>query len=284
MPIYMYVLCAFFVALTAWGIITAVGLFRMRLWARYSVLVIGGGLAVIGMVSMLVMLVMLVMMAVPMPASTGADAAQVHAMMKIVLGCVVAVYALITAVGVFWLVYFNLKKVRDAFAGALGETVKSRRPLPISVLAVLLLTGAPCCLLAAFLPFPAALFGLMLHGWGKAAVYLAFTALAVAAGVGLWRLEEWGRRLMLALQALALVQNVVYFVCPSLLIRSIAEVNQAMNLPQQQLAAPFQSMLFRVSFGAGILLIIAIVWVLHYYRGEFKRLAESPQTKFSELL
>jgi hypothetical protein len=42
-------------------------------------------------------------------------------------------------------------------------------------------------------------------------------------------------------------------------------------------------MLYRVSFGAGILFFVAVVWVLHYYRGEFTRLAEPPQTKFSEL-
>ena len=31
-----------------------------------------------------------------------------------------------------------------------------------------------------------------------------------AAGVGLWRLEEWGRRLAIAMQAIGLVQYVVY--------------------------------------------------------------------------
>jgi hypothetical protein len=53
MPVVMYALSAFFVALSVWGILTTVGLFRLRRWARYSMLVIGGGLALINGIQML---------------------------------------------------------------------------------------------------------------------------------------------------------------------------------------------------------------------------------------
>jgi uncharacterized membrane protein (DUF2068 family) len=45
---FMLVIAAICLGLAAWGIITTVGLFRLRRWARYSALVIGGGMALLG--------------------------------------------------------------------------------------------------------------------------------------------------------------------------------------------------------------------------------------------
>lgn len=269
LPAFTYGLCAVFVALALWGILTAVGLFRMRRWARYSILVIGGCLALIGLPSMLMMLVML---AVPLPLPASVDASQAHtaqAMTKVVFGVIALIYGVICAVGVSWLVYFNRRKVREAFAHVTGQVVESRRPLLISVVAVLSMIGGPSCLLMAFLPLPAAFLGLILHGWEKAAIYLVYGALLAAAGVGLWRLEEWGRRLAMAMQLIGLAQFVVYIVRPSLLTNYSAEIDRTMNVTQPQMPAQFQNMIYGVSFGFGILLLIAIVAILHHYRGAF---------------
>ena len=71
MLIFMYAICGFCVALTGWGILTAVGLFRLRRWARYSVLVIAGCLTLIGLPAMLISMAML---AVPLPMASSVDA------------------------------------------------------------------------------------------------------------------------------------------------------------------------------------------------------------------
>jgi hypothetical protein len=164
MPGFLYGICAFFVALAVWGIVTAVGLIRLRRWARYSVLVIGGGLALIGLVSALMMLVV---MAVPMPVAAGLDAAQAHAaqaMSRIVFGVIAVFYGILCAVGVSWLVYFNREKTRAAFTGTMGEALESRRPFLISVIAVLSMIGAGGCLVMLFLPIPIPIFGLIVDG------------------------------------------------------------------------------------------------------------------------
>ena len=280
MPIFIFALCAVFVALAAWEIVTAIGLFRVRRWARYSVLVIGGALALFGLVSLLVTLTLLI---APLPggAAAGMDPSQVHSMhvmARAVFGAIALFYAFLCAVGVSWLVYFNLKKVRDIFAGLPGQAPESPRPFLISLLAVLSLIGAAGCLLFMFVPLPGLFFGLILHGWGKVALYLVSAALLAAAGIGLWRLLEWGRMLVLALQVVGLVQHVVYLVRPSLYLRYTEEVNRIIN-PMQQPPSPLQiqSLLHTVSFGIGILFYIAIIAVLHYYRGAFARPAEPPQ-------
>jgi uncharacterized membrane protein (DUF2068 family) len=276
MPEFMYGMCAVFVLLALWGILTAIGLFRLRRWARYSVLVIGGCLALVGIPSMLMMLVM-TMVALPLPPTV--DASQAHTfqvMAKAGLGIGAALYAMMSGVGISWLVYFNRKTVREGFAGAPGQIAESRRPLPISVVAAFSMLGGPSCALMAFLPLPAAFLGLTLHGWGKVAVYLVYAALLTAAGVGLWRLEEWGRRLALAMQVLGLAQFAIYIFHPSLMTAYTHEIDGAMGVTQPQMPAHFQNTMYAVMFGFSALLLLAIIGILIRYRGVFRQPTARP--------
>jgi hypothetical protein len=282
-PAYMYALCGFFIALALWGILTSVGLLRLRRWARFSILIIGGALALIGVASLPVTLVMLF---VPMNVASGADASQVQSVQtitRIIFGAIALMYALIAAVGISWLVYFNKKKVRELFAGVAGSIPQSRRPFLISVLAVLNLIGAVGCVLMFFLPLPAVIFGLILYGWQKAAIYLVFAALQAAVGIGLWRLHEWGRKLALGVLAFGVVQAAVYLVRPSLLLRYTAEVNRIMGTTQSPLPTQSQAMIYELSFGLSALFCIAIVAVLVYYRAAFRPPAE-PQPSLPEAI
>ena len=123
MPVFMYGFSAFLVALAVWGILTAVGLFRLRRWARYSVLVIGGCLVLLGLPSMVMMLILMVV-PLPMPASVDPSQSQmVHTYTKVMFGVISAFYGIVCAVGISWLVYFNRKSVREAFAGAPGQVI-----------------------------------------------------------------------------------------------------------------------------------------------------------------
>jgi hypothetical protein len=283
MPVFMYGLSAFFVALAVWGILTTVGLFRLRLWARYSVLVIGGGLALINGIQMLFTAIWLF---VPMPVAPTVDASQAHttlAATKIVFAVLALIYAVLCAVGISWLVYFNLKWVREVFAGAPGEIAESPRPFPISVLAVLSMIGAACCLLTVFLPLPGALFGWILDGWGKVMLYLVFTVLSAAVGIGLWRLREWGRLLMLGLMAAGLANSMVYLLRPALLLQYNTELYRRMNVPQPQVPAQFQTMMPIATFGFAILFTFGIAAVLIHYRYAFKHPIEPPRNEATAL-
>jgi hypothetical protein len=167
--------------------------------------------------------------------------------------------------------------VRAAFKEGLGEFVESRRPFVISVVAVLSLIGGLSCLLMAFLPFPGAFLGLTLRGWEKAVFYLASGALFTSAGIGLWRLQEWGRRLALAMQVVGLIQCVVFTVRPSLMTKYSAEINGAMGVAQPQMSPQFQNTMYVFTFGFSALLAIGIIAILHYYRGAFRPTAAPPQ-------
>lgn len=299
MSTFMYAVGVFFLALAVWGIVTTVGLFRLRNWARYSVLVIGGGIAVIGLISLLTSGLIF---AVPMPLPPGTDPSQADIMhsVRIAIVAVSALfYGLVCATGISWLIYFNLKRVRALFAAAAGQlsgtpaqfagtpvelvgipshfvapppqVAQSPRPFLISLLAVLNLIGAGCCLFMTLLPIPAVAVGVILHGWQKIVLYLVFGVLQAAVGVGLWQLKEWGRLLALTMTALAVVQCGVYVVRPSLMLRYNTEMYRMMGLPQQQLPERFQTIMYSGMFGFSVLLCIAIAAVLIHYRPAFRR-------------
>ncbi len=272
MPFFAYGFSAFRVALAAWGILTSIGLFRLRPWARYSVLVIGGCLAVFAAPQILIMIILIV---VPLPLPANADPSQAqmaHIVTKVIFGVLAAIYASMCAVGVSWLVYFNRKRVCETFAGTAGQMAASRRPILISVVAVFSLIGGATCLLMVFLPLPGAFLGLTLRGWGKVALYLVYGGLLTAAGLGLWRLEEWARRLSLGMQLIGLAQFALYIARPSLFTRYSEEIGANMELTTQpQLPAQFQNTIYAATFGFSALLLIAIMAILHHYRRAFGR-------------
>jgi uncharacterized membrane protein (DUF2068 family) len=298
-PNFMYLLCVFFLALTVWGIATTVGLFRLRRWARYSVLIIGGGLALIGFTSALATCFLLL---VPMPLPSSADASQIQttqAITKVMFAVIAFFYAIICAVGVSWLIYFNRKKVREVFTAATPESPRlsqdviapvtsqevstvslrnSRRPFLISLLAVLNMIGAGFLILSVFIPIPGLMFGFTLDGWRKAAVYLIFAVISAAIGVGLWRLQEWGRLVALGMLVIGVAQCVFYLVRPEQMVKFSADMTHRIAPMQPQLPEQFQVMLYRGSSLFSVLICVAVAAVLIRYRAAFQHPSGTPLT------
>jgi len=289
----MYFIGTVLAGFAIWGIVTAIGLFRLRRWARYSILIIGGLVAFFGLVSMLSMLAATMVSLTPLPGATPSPLApdqahSVQVMTKVIFVVLALMYGGICSIGVWWLVYFNRKTARETFAGRIEElvvagipvtasiAVPGRRPILISVIAVLNLIGAGCILLSVFLPIPALAFGFVLHGWGKLAIYVLYCCLQTAVGVGLWRMQEWGRRLTFGLLALGLVQSAFYALQPSLVLRYSAEINKLISPVPSPLPARFQSILFSASFGFSILFCVAIAAVLIHYRRAFRPIVPPP--------
>jgi hypothetical protein len=97
---------------------TVVGLIRLRRWARYSILLIGGWQFFLG--ALLCAGTILVRSFAP-PLPPTANPINLHDILIATAG----LYALLSLLGAFWLVYFNLGGVRSAFRPA-GE--KRTRP------------------------------------------------------------------------------------------------------------------------------------------------------------
>lgn len=98
---------------------TVVGLFRLRSWARYSILAIGGIDFVVFAIFSIVMI-----RARYTPIIIGLDAHPNPAMpfpVGAMILALAAIYGAVALIGVWWLVYFNLRTVRQAFNDAKSD-------------------------------------------------------------------------------------------------------------------------------------------------------------------
>jgi len=170
-----------FSGLAAWGITTAVGLFRLRGWARWSTIVFSGLLAMVCASSALMMAI------IQLPTSQGTSPG-LMAGFKVALACLYAVPALL---GAFWLYYFHTAGVRAQFGA--GTEGPGGRPLSMWVIGFLLIIGGLFCLGGVFFPFPAMVFGLLLRGWTARLLFLVFAAIECWLGVELLRLRPLSR-------------------------------------------------------------------------------------------
>ena len=181
----------FFACVYAFCLWTVVGLFRLRRWARYSAIVIGILIFTIcGLLSAL-------MFVLPHFARTAGKAAVSHAQLSLILTILIVIgifYAATALIGLWLVVYFNLKRVRSAFAtggAALTEdqiSADSEYNLwrgVVIAFACLMLAGSVFLLGMAWLRLPFMLFGMIFRGNSACIIALVFAAIQLFVGVGL---------------------------------------------------------------------------------------------------
>jgi hypothetical protein len=320
----------FYLALAAWAIATVVGLFRMRSWARISIMIIGGGLAAIGLFSTLMSMAMPHIMK-SMPPTPGAD----PTMMRIVFIVFAVIWLLIAAIGLWWLVYFALRNTREAFAQAKDQQglpttgtgmaaaypapayppptspltdftvarplpheplqaplivpaemypqpvsaaplrpAASSRPVSITIIAVLLFLGLGMTLIAALLPFPVFLFGVILPGWTSHVTYLVLACLSGFAGVGLLKLQKPAWVLTFALYVVGLL-NVLTMLLPSARQRLLdyqQMLSHKMGMPSTVFSQnpAFMNISLSLSMAFDVLVIATLMVLLWRARGAFE--------------
>ena len=177
------VMAVLFAGLSGWGICTAIGIFRRRGWARVSIVVFAILLTFMGVGAGLAILFM--------PALPGQEGVSQNLMDTVRWGMAVF-YGVLAAIGVWWLVLFNLSSTKEYFApGAPGEP--SARPLSVSVIGWFLLIGSLFLAVMAVLRLPAFVFGVVITGWGGLTVYTIFAAAQIYLGTGLLHLQEQAR-------------------------------------------------------------------------------------------
>ncbi len=189
-----------FGALSVWGIVTAIGLFRLRNWARISILVFGVLLAFTGLFSAPVMAVM------PTPPGLPEN-------FKLVRIAMAVFYGVLGLLGAVWVYYFSRRATRDAFSGA-AAPAEGGRPLSISIIGWWFVIGGALAALCALLRPPGALFLWVFTGWAAAAWYVAYGALSACVGYGLLKLDPRARGAAIAMTIFGAVNLVVFYTFP----------------------------------------------------------------------
>jgi hypothetical protein len=227
----------FLIAVAVFGIFVGVGVVRRRNWARISILVWGGFMAVVSAITIPVLFFVFSAMPAMMPKD--ADAAPILGVVKWIT---VLFYGIPLGVGIWWLVLFTRPRVSAAFTApvalapyppvmdvsgfpllqptaSVSLAPKPACPLPLAILAGFLIFGAVCMALFAFVPFPSDMpFFFLGHAFGGAAarlILILFGLVSGVAGIGMFKLKPWALYTEIVFQCVGLLNCVVTFLSPS---------------------------------------------------------------------
>jgi hypothetical protein len=250
-----------FAAFGVLGLWTSVGLFRLRPWARVSILVFAGILAVTYGLALLMIPVL------PMPQDVGVELQ--HTIRRITI----AMVAIPFAIGIWWLIQFNRPSTKAAFASPITGP-PSRRPLSIAIIGWFTIVGGASYLFLILARMPVFLFGAIITGWIAVLIYALFGALSLYIGKGLLDLRERARVLAIGWCAFWFVHMSLVTLVPSIRQR-MAELER-MFAPNQPTPMPFdQARFVNVTFAFTVIIFVVTIWFLVRNRPAFVR-TENP--------
>lgn len=271
----------FYAALAVWAILTVIGILRLRPWARYSILIIAGGLTFIGFSAILFSVT------VGRTIMAGVEAQQPAAdphIMSIVLIFMTAICLTIGGAGIWWLTYFNLRSTRELFShpGILvgSSNHLSRVPTAIKIIGVVFLFSSIGGLFCTLLPFPTFILGLIVPASAAHIFFLCLAVTTALAGYGLLRLKEPAR---------LLAAGFLLFGCFHCLLSFLPWYQAQFRLYATQVSASMPLVpgsprtvftyngAFFLVFGIfGLALYGYVLWLLHRHRSAFQASASPP--------
>jgi hypothetical protein len=218
----------FHVLLAAWGITTGIGLLRLKTWARISTIVFS---VLLILQSAFGLLIALVMPFLPRPTQEADPSALT------ILSIITAILALtLLGLGIWWLLFFLRKKVREQFSSARTMMPASpgsegaapsldpfavsampspaRRPLSFTIIAWFLLGSCIFIPLNVFLRAPAILLTTLLVGWPATLYAIAFLILNLYIGIGLLRVRLTARVAAIIYFCFGFVNGAIFYLAP----------------------------------------------------------------------
>ena len=254
-----------FGGMAIFGIFTSVGVLHLKNWARISMLIWGGVMAVF--CGLVLVFVAFGPLQEP-PGGTPVSFLYVRILISVV-------YGIPFLIGAWWLWLFNQQRVKEQFLTAPAAdgwqpaAPQPRCPLPLAILAGFSIFSAGFSLLLPLTNFPVnvILFGYRFHGALGVALFFLSAGIFFVGAVGMLRLKRWSYPLMLGQYFFWMASGTVTLVSPSY-ERNMQEMMSQMSLPEGPLgqAALAQTRVFGIlSLIAGVLLI----WLLLYYHNRF---------------
>src|SRR5712692_6930859 len=246
-----------FLGVGGWTIASAIGLLRLKNWARISILVLGGllaGFAFFGLLGAVMMTVM------PIPAPPGKEVP--HGFMAVV-GAIMAAWCLIQmAVGIWWLVLLNRKAVKEQFLGEGVTQAVGGLPVSITIIGWYMTVGGAISVLGFLLSSrPALLFGVLIHGWPAKAFYLFYSLACLALGVGLLHLKPLSHALAIYFYLFSLLNIAVNSLLPGARGRIEALIQETLRGDPAWLAGVMRYVIWGANL-FGTLAVLIQLWFL----------------------
>jgi len=243
----------------ALGIATSIGLFLLKRWARISILIFACLLTLMGVSTPLLFL------AVPMPSVPGQNP-EIWTYTRVAMS---VFYLFLAAIGVWWLIFFNLKVIKEQFTGGQPTASVSERPLSITVIGWLLILACLTIPFSLLLHLPAAVLGHLFTGWAAILWNLALAGVSFYSGVGLLRLDPRCRQLAIGYLTFGAVNGALFYLLPGSAERMAASMSSmpAVFRPRQNQPVPILNPWFFAIFIS--VLLVAQLYFLVTRRSAF---------------
>jgi hypothetical protein len=289
----------FGLALAVFGFFVALGVFRRRNWARITMLIWGGIMAVLSAFS--IALVFVVFDSLPSTPPNGMEAGTFMAFLK---AFVFIFYGIPLGIGIWWLALFTRPRVAAAFltpdsltanppAMDIAEpsrpdptvrqsfTSRAACPLPLLILAGFLIFSSVCMVLVVLIPMtgsmPFFFFGTVFSGVTAKLMLGLLGAIVGTAGVGILKLKPAALDTVLLVQCVFFVNGVLSTQSP----RFWAAAQEAMERADAENPAfpggnPFLTgSLFHMVIVFGLFFSGVIIALLLFYRSRFLEAASA---------
>jgi hypothetical protein len=279
------------------GFFVGIGVLRRRNWARITMLIWGGIMAVLSGISIPV--IFLVFNTLPSALPNGAEAGPFMGFLKVFM---VLFYGIPLGIGIWWLVLFTRPRVAAAFAApaslasypsamdvtgfplpepatAPSISPKAVCPLPLMIFAGFLVFSSVCMILFMLSPMTGAmpffLFGHFFSGLTAKAIFGIMGLVFGVGAIGILKLKPWALDTVLVLQLVFLANGFLSILNP----RFLAVMQEAMQRadaanPAFPGGSPFLTdSFFRAMMIIGMCFSVAIIVLLLVYRPRFREAA-----------
>ena len=235
---------AMYIMIAGLGIRTAIGLFRLRPWARTSILVFAAFLGVVGSLGLAMTIVG------PMPAGSGQGFRRGLAVL----------FAIPLAISVWWLIQFNTRSTKAAFASSAADA-NNARPPSITIIAWMMIASGVSCVLGIFVRAPMFLLGATITGWTAGVLYAVFGALSLFIAKGLLDLREETRILAIGWWGVSAVHMGLITLVPPLR-RRLLETQGALTPVQADPNAFDSANMINLAFAVSAVMGATAIWFL----------------------
>jgi hypothetical protein len=266
---FMVFTALFLFAAGAWSIATGMGLMRLREWSRISVLVFSALLLLVCVPGLLMFLAM------PFPPPGTAPTPELtENVLKATRVFLVIFYAILAALGGWWLYFFNKRSTKDQFLkvkipgleGMPGAEVISSyaRPLSITLIAWYLLISAFVGVLGLSMNPPVFFLGYFFKGTFASLLMLALALVQSLIGFGLMKLRPWGRTLAIYYFQFLIFNSLTMVLVPGTQARFEQAMNDMMQNMQGPSGTPPPLMHFPIWYGAifAVPLLGLLLWIV----------------------
>jgi hypothetical protein len=273
MKMFLAIIGVAWIGYVAFCVFVFVGLVRMRNWARICIAILGA----LKLIFWGLMSIAMMGLRNRMPGTNPATAS-VSSTFWIGLALI---YGLLAMIGLWWVIYFNLKPVRKAFKERDGASLAvegsgaggySFWHVVVIVFAWFLLVGGLWMLAMAFVRVPFWFLGVTFRRFAAASAELVYAGLSFYCGIGLLRRWRMAFRIAVVLQVISFISLCVALLpgATRQILAVSVEINQRFGLPSNPQFMESHEAFIRIIYGFSLALIFFWLYALFRCRHIFE--------------